>query len=51
MKLSAQVMQMIVEAIEFVSEGAMEIFSNTDNYPEVGFQPYDGEVFSQWLES
>ena len=51
MKLSTQLMQRLLGAIEFISEGAMEIFSNTDNYPEVGFQPYDGEVFSQWIES
>ena len=46
-----KMMQWFFNAIEFVCGGAMEIFSNTDNYPEVGFQPYDGEVFSQWMES
>jgi hypothetical protein len=45
-----KIMQWLADAIEFVSVGFLEIFSNTDNYPLVGLQPYSGEVFSQWTD-
>ncbi len=41
-------MQQLTYALQFLFEAFMEIFSDTDNYPAVGFQPYDGEVFSRW---
>ncbi len=40
----------LAEAIEFVSEGILELFSSTDNYPAVGLQPYGGEISSDWVE-
>ena len=43
-----KVLQVVLEAAQFVFDGFFEIFSDTDNYPSVGFQPYDGDVYSQW---
>ena len=43
-----KMLQWLSMAIEFLSVGFLEIFSNTDNYPAVGLQPYDGEVYSHW---
>jgi hypothetical protein len=35
--------------IQFVSEAFIEIFSDTDNYPATGLQPFDGDTWSHWV--
>jgi hypothetical protein len=41
------VLQSILNAAQFLFDGFLEIFSDTDNYPAIGFQPYDGEAYYQ----
>ena len=45
-----KLMKWILDVIQFVSEGALEIFTDTDNYPEVGFQPYTGEIYAHSMD-
>ncbi len=40
-----KVLQSVLDAAQFVFDGFIEIFSDTDNYPMVGFQPYEGEIY------
>lgn len=46
------ILNQIVAAIQFVSEGASYAFSlrHDDDYPAVGMQSFDGEPFSKWVE-
>lgn len=44
------IMQWLSSAVEFISEGILELFSSTDDYPAVGLQPYGGEIYAQWMD-
>lgn len=36
------------ETLKYLLEAAMEVFSpDTDNYPNIGIQPFSGEVHSE----
>lgn len=42
----------IAAAIQYLTEGVARIFSpSTDEYPETGVQPFEGEPNSGWVES
>lgn len=42
---------LVVDAIQYVSEGVSRIFSpRDDQYPETGVQPFDGDPFSEWVD-
>jgi hypothetical protein len=44
--------KVIGQAIQFLTEGASEIFSpDRDEYPKTGVQPYDGDPLSERVES
>ncbi len=45
MEKAMKVLQSVLDAAQFVFDGFIEIFSDTDNYPMVGFQPYEGEIY------
>ncbi len=36
--------------LQFISEAFIEIFSDTDNYPATGLQPFEGDTWSQWVD-
>lgn len=39
--------QIIKSAIQYITEGFMEIFSpDNDSYPAIGIQPYGGTIIS-----
>ncbi|NJN29814.1 MAG: isochorismate synthase [Synechococcales cyanobacterium RM1_1_8] len=40
-------LQSVLDAAQFVFDGFFEIFSDTDNYPSVGFQPYEGDAYAK----
>lgn len=40
-----KVLQSVLNAAQFVFDGFIEIFSDTDDYPMVGIQPYEGEIY------
>jgi hypothetical protein len=43
------VIQAIEGAISYFFAGCIELFSpDHDDYPLVGIQPYEGEVYSKW---
>lgn len=42
-----KVLMSVLDATQFVVEGFLEIFSDTDNYPNVGFQPFEGEIYGE----
>ncbi len=45
------VIQMLNQALQYISDGVNRVFSPTDDhYPETGVQPFDGEPFSQWVD-
>lgn len=39
----------LFEALRYISEAFVEIFSPTDDYPTIGVQPFDGEPYSRWV--
>jgi len=46
-----KVFDLVVNAIQYVSEGVSRIFSpRDDHYPETGVQPFDGDPFSEWVD-
>jgi hypothetical protein len=48
---SMKVFDLVVNAIQYVSEGVSRIFSpRDDHYPETGVQPFDGDPFSKWVD-
>lgn len=38
----------LLQAWQFITEAFIEIFSNTDDYPETGLQPFEGDPWSEW---
>ena len=45
------VLRVINDALQYLSEGVGKVFSPTnDHYPNTGVQPFEGEVFSKWVE-
>lgn len=39
------------DAVQYLSEGVIRLFSpNTDKYPEIGVQPFEGDPNSGWVE-
>jgi hypothetical protein len=41
----------LVDAVQYLSEGVIRLFSpRTDKYPEVGVQPFEGDVYSKTVE-
>ena len=46
-----KIFNIMVDAIQYISEGAARIFSpRDDQYPKTGVQPFDGDPFSEWVE-
>jgi hypothetical protein len=41
----------IRETLRYVSEAVMSIFRPADEYPKIGVQPFDGDPYSEWLET
>mgnify|MGYP005846158169 CR=1 FL=1 len=39
----------IQNTVQYIVEAATRLFSPSDDqYPDIGIQPYDGDVYSQW---
>ncbi len=46
------VLNAIRDAIQYLSEGASRLFSpSKDEYPATGVQPFEGEPYSEWVDS
>jgi hypothetical protein len=46
-----KIFDLMVDAIQYVSEGVSRIFSpGDDHYPETGVQPFEGDPFSEWVD-
>ena len=42
----------MTDAVQYLYEGVVRLFSpSSDEYPEVGVQPFEGEPNSSWIES
>lgn len=39
-----KVLKFVLDATQFVFDGFFEIFSDTDDYPMVGLQPFEGDI-------
>jgi hypothetical protein len=47
-----QVIEMIHNTVKFISEGVSRLFSPCDDaYPKTGVQPFEGDAYSEWVDS
>jgi hypothetical protein len=47
-----KIMQSFGAALSYLFDGFVELFSpDHDNYPSVGVQPFEGEVYAKWTSS
>lgn len=44
--------KMTTDALQYLSEGVARLFSpRDDQYPNIGVQPFEGDPFSEWVDS